>query len=159
MAEAIRPPAGGTVFLLGVGNPVKRDDSVGLYLASQLRRSLGASPAKGVRIPAVSFHPELAISRMNLAAQRLIVLDAVEAGLPAGSVVFASLSDSKYGFFATHNIPLRMHPSVVGRESNVYVLGVQPDDVGVGEGLSPVVQGAAEEVLARVGSAVRGGAG
>ncbi len=144
---------------VGVGNPVKRDDSVGLFMAQELRGRLGPAPAPGLRIATPSVHPELEISKLDLSTGRLVVLDAVDAEVQPGSVIMASLADSRFGFFATHNLPLRMIPSVVLNRSNVFVLGVQPGDLGVGEGLSGPVASAAEEVVGEVVAGVRGGPG
>lgn len=144
LGEVLRRQDGLGVCLLGVGNPIKRDDSVGLYMADKTARALGSSRPSWVHIPRPSAHLELALSRLDLSAERLLIFDAVEAGEPPGSVVFASAADSRYGFFATHNVPLRIQPSLAWNLGRVYVLGVQPEDVEVGEGLSPTVKAAAD---------------
>ncbi|HUI01031.1 MAG TPA: hydrogenase maturation protease [Nitrososphaerales archaeon] len=151
-----RPPPG-TLVLFGVGNPIKRDDSVGLYIATRLRSRLGSAPTARVKIHRPVDQAELAISRLDLQSSRLLLFDAIEAGKPPGSVVFANLDDTKYGFFVTHNIPLRLLPSVRENGKNVFVLGVQPHDVGIGEGPSePMVQ-VAEKIVSVVSGCIGGG--
>ncbi len=149
-------PRHGRLILFGVGNPVKKDDSVGLYIAARLRSILGSAPSPRVRIHRPAAHAELAISRLDLRSSRLLLFDAVEAGKPPGSIVFANLEETKHGFFATHNIPLRLLPSVRENGKNVFVLGVQPHDVGIGEGPSDRVKPAAERVVSVVSGCIGG---
>jgi len=143
-------------ILFGIGNPVKSDDSVGLYIADRLRRTLGSAPTPRVSIHRPVDHPELAISRLDLASSRLLVFDAVEAARPPGSIIFANVEDTKYGFFVTHNIPLRLLPPVRENGSNVFVLGVQPHDVGIGERPSEPMLQVAERVVSVVSGCIGG---
>lgn len=144
------------MVLLGVGNPVKRDDSVGLYIAEGLRKAVGPRPSPSVRIQLGIPNPDLAISRLDLKSSKLVIFDAVEAAKPAGSVVFTGLWNTDYGFFATHNLPLKLYPSVRKNSGNVSILGVQPDDLGVGEGLSATVASAADGIINEVVTQLRG---
>jgi hydrogenase 3 maturation protease len=146
----------GRFVLFGVGNPIRRDDSVGLYIATRLRSSLGPAPSPRVNIRRPVNHAELGLSRLDIRSSRLLLFDAVEAGRPPGSIVFANMLETKYGFFATHNIPLRMLPSVMDNGENVFVLGVQPHDLGIGEGPSEFLRPIAEEVVSVVSGCIRG---
>jgi len=140
------------LVFLGVGNPIKGDDSVGLYIAEGLRKTVGARPSSNVAIRSAPTYPELALSRLNLRESRLVVLDAVEMARPAGSIICARIDETKYGFFATHNLPLKLHPAVAENRGNVFVLGVQPEDLGVGANLSATVRCAADLVITDVAS-------
>lgn len=142
------------LVLLGVGNPIKSDDSVGLYIADRLRKVLRSSPR--LRVRSAPSYPELILSRIDLQSSRLLIFDAVETGRSAGSIVLASIKDTEYGFFATHNLPLKLHPSVTENREKVSVLGVQPGDLGIGEGMNPIVQAAAENVVGEVAKQLRG---
>jgi Ni,Fe-hydrogenase maturation factor len=70
-------------------------------------------------------------------------------------VVFAGLGDTRYGFFATHNVPLKLLPSVEGHSKRVSILGVQPGCLEVGEEISPEVRASAEDVVREVESQLR----
>jgi hydrogenase maturation protease len=133
--------------LLGVGNPIKSDDSVGLYIARQLRRRVGSRPSPLVRIHGTAARLEALLSKLDLGKTTLLFFDAVEANLPPGSIVFTNVQNEQYGFFATHGIPLKLHPAVRENCGNVFMLGVQPNDLGVGEKLSEPVLTAADEVV------------
>lgn len=142
--------------LLGVGNPVRKDDSVGLYIAARLRSCLGSAPSPRVSIHRAVDRPELAISRLDLGSRKLLVFDAVEASKPPGSIVFANIEETKYGFFATHNVPLRLLPSIRENGKNVFVLGVQPHDLGIGEGPSEFILPFAERVVSVISGCIGG---
>jgi hydrogenase maturation protease len=144
------------VHLVGVGNPIKQDDGVGLEVVASLRRELGASPASNLRIHPPSLNPENLMSKIASRKERLVVFDAVEANREPGAIVCASLKDSKYGFFATHNLPVRLIPEVAENLDETYVVGIQPESVDVGEGLSEKVKAASDQLVAMIAAMVGG---
>ncbi len=144
----------GSTDLIGIGNPLRGDDAVGLEIVSRLRAGLGPVPAKGVRIHEASLAPERLLSRLAAASGRIVVFDAIQASVAPGEIVCASLADTKYGFFATHNIPLRIVPWLAERLDDVLVVGVQPDSLEVGEGLSDAVEAAAGRIVNAVSRAL-----
>ena len=132
--------------IVGVGNPIRKDDCVGIFIASHLRKKFGARPNTQVRIyPTVA--TELLFSKMTLEKGSLLVFDAVEQNSPPGSIVFANIADTKFGYFATHNVPLKLIPNLSGKMGKIFVLGIQPEDIDIGEGLSEVVLHSANEVI------------
>ncbi len=142
---------GGTkVNLVGIGNPIKGDDSVGLAVVSELLRLLGPSPTSRLAIHEPSMSPERTLSRLALKGERIVIFDAVETGKEPGAILCAKLSDTKFGFFATHNIPLRIVPGLGGMASDVYLLGIQPESVEVGKGLTKSVETASRRVVAAI---------
>ncbi len=141
--------------LVGIGSPIRRDDSVGLHIVESLRRRVGSSPAPFVKIHAPVLNPELTLSRIVRHSGRVVVFDAVEADRPDGSVVFATLEQTKFGFFATHNVPLRLLASLFTDPADVGLLGIQPQDIEVGEGLSDRVRTSADSVVEVVARAIR----
>lgn len=146
------------ITLIGVGNPIKSDDSVGLYIISKLRRKYGTSPSKFVKIVQAS-SSESAISKIEnkpggKISEMLIVFDSIESNSPAGSIIFANVGDTKYGFFATHNVPLRLIPSVASNMSDIFVLGVQPANTEVGENLSEIVLVSADRIVSTIGELI-----
>ncbi|MDG7011083.1 MAG: hydrogenase maturation protease [Nitrososphaerota archaeon] len=125
----------GTVDLVGVGNPIRGDDAVGLEVVSRLRSAHGSSP-RGIKIHPAEQMPERLLSKLASTSDRVIVFDAVEASLPPGAIVCRSLGDAKHGFFATHNVPLKLIPGLGPRLADFYVVGVQPESLEVTEGIS-----------------------
>lgn len=144
----------GPVNLIGVGNRLRTDDGAGLEIISSLRSLLGPAPAPGLKVHAPSLMPERLLFKLSSEAGRIIVFDAVEAAKEPGEVVFSRLADTKYGFFATHNVPLRLIPGLAARETDVFVVGVQPKSLEVGEGLTDTVRTSVRQVVAVVAEAV-----
>ena len=152
LGDAIASSDGPTA-LVGIGNALRGDDAVGLQIASMLRSSLGPAP-RGVRIHEAADAPEMLLSKLAGSATRIIIFDAVDASADPGKIVCAKLSDTKYGFFATHNIPLRIVPGLSERLNDVLVVGVQPESLEVREGLSDAVRKSAGLVVDAVTRAV-----
>jgi len=144
------------VHIVGVGNPIRQDDAVGLEIVSSLRRRLGTRPAPNIVIHPPSLMPERLLSRAAVGGRGLMVFDAVEANREPGSIVCASLAETKFGFFATHNVPLRLIPGVADNLERCFVLGIQPESLGVGEELSATVTEAKSRVVAAMSTIIGG---
>jgi hydrogenase maturation protease len=147
------------ITFIGVGNPIKSDDAVGLYMISQLRKKCGTNPRKFVRIEPVS-SSEVAFSKVGRRAERgnnetFIVFDAVESNVSAGSIIFASIGETKYGFFATHNVPLKLIPGLATNASNIFILGVQTVNTDIGETLSDIVRDSADKIVDKIGELIK----
>lgn len=138
---------GHDIHLVGAGNPLRGDDAAGLQVIDGLKRRYGRNIPRNVVIHAESIGIESVISRIDISVSKLVIFDAVDCGKPPGSIICTSLADSRYGFFATHNIPLRLIPSVAANPGAVRVLGIQPQIMDVHEGLSDTVSAAVEEVV------------
>jgi len=145
---------GRVAHLFGVGNAIRQDDALGLEVISSLRRRLRSASQSLVRIHAPSANTEGLISNLASRGARIVVIDALQAQKEPGTVVCARLSETKFGFFATHNVPLRLIPGVADNAANTFVIGIQPDVVGVGEGLSDVVKNASNELVAMIADLV-----
>ncbi|HYB04865.1 MAG TPA: hydrogenase maturation protease, partial [Nitrososphaerales archaeon] len=143
---------------MGTGNPIKSDDSVGLHIISKLHDKYGTAPRKFVKIAhAKSLEASLAQLTQNSRADitdLVVIFDAIESNIPSGSILFANLARTKYGLFATHNLPLKLIPSVANNIENVFVLGVQTETVGIGEELSACVRNSAELIIDKVSNLI-----
>jgi len=125
---------------LGVGNPLSRDDGVGPQVAERLDGAEGwqaidcgtsLENASGI---VAREHPDL-----------LVIIDAAEMGLPAGSIRRLPIDSSDRMLASTHGLPLEFVidrlGSTVGR---VLLIGIEPEDTSFGEGLSSAVEEAAD---------------
>lgn len=136
---------------------MRSDDGVGLEVIRELRSALSSVPAPGVKVHPVSPMPERTISRLASEGGRMLIFDAVEAAKEPGDIVFCKLADTKYGFFATHNIPFRIVPGLAAMENDVYILGVQPESLEVGEHLSEPVCASVERIVTEFADLVEEG--
>jgi len=139
-----------------VGNPIRQDDAVGLEIVSSLRKKLGSRPSPNVIIHRPSLMPERLLSKAAAEGARVMIFDAVEANSEPGAVVCASLAETKFGFFATHNIPLRLIPDVSDGLDRSLIVGVQPESLGIGETLSATAQRAKGRVVEAMGAIIGG---
>ncbi|MGD1055127.1 MAG: hydrogenase maturation protease [Nitrososphaerales archaeon] len=144
----------GTTHIFGIGNPIKQDDALGLEVVSSLRRRLRPASRKAVRVHGLSSNQERLISDLASKGERIVVIDAVEAQKKPGTIVCARLSETKFGFFATHNVPLRLIPGVAENAADTYVVGIQPEAVDVGEGLSDVAKRSTMELVTMIADLV-----
>lgn len=158
-AELVKCFSSGSVLvhLIGVGNPIGRDDAVGLHVVSALRRRYGARPSATVRVHKPDLRPESTLSKLGGRGGSVVIFDAVECNREPGHLLCARLSDSRFGFFATHNIPLSLILGGNGGLAEAWVVGIQPGDIGVGEGLTEAVRRAAQFLEDSVGRLVEEG--
>lgn len=134
------------VHFIPFGNNFRSDDGVGIYIVNKLRKKLRNNKPSFIKIHTVKLNLE-SLFRNFSKDDLLIIFDAVQVNAPPGTVVFTGMPSAKFGFFGTHNIPLRLileYQSILERS---YLLGIVPHDLSIGEELSPVVRKAADEVV------------
>jgi hydrogenase maturation protease len=139
--------------VLGAGNRWRRDDGAGRDVAHRLRQRLPES----ARVVEVSGEATELLAAWE-GAEAAVVVDAVSSGSPPGTVhrfdaaaepLPASLTTpSSHGFGVAQAVELgrrlgRLPPRLV-------VYGVEGEDFGHGEGLSPTVERAVGEVVEAV---------
>ncbi len=125
---------------------MRKDDALGIRIITGLRKRCGHTP-DFVKIHPPSANIESLISGIDYTKEKALIFDAVEFDSLPGSVIFSTLSDSRFGFFGTHNIPIRALPNVSSHLNNVLILGIQPGNLEVGEGLSFRVRKSVREVV------------
>jgi hydrogenase maturation protease len=139
--------------VLGLGNPYLRDDGVGIAVAKVLQqRNMGEK----VLVRAHQAFDLWLLSEFS-GASRLIIIDAVKSGSAPGTVVeyeVAPLPGTLCSLPGLHSLELHDLIDFASRmgllSCPVTIIGVEPRDCGVGEGLSPEVERAIPEVVARV---------
>ncbi len=134
------------VHLVPFGNNLKRDDGVGIYILSKLRKMLKNNLSPHVKIHTITLNVETILRRIS-SRDVVIIFDAVKTNNQPGTVVFTNLSSTNYGFFATHNIPLKVLLEYKSMLDNSYLLGIVPYDLSVGEGLSPLIKTVADSIV------------
>ena len=126
-------------ILLGLGNPVGRDDAVGLWVAEALRGT------EWLSIPAPALENVLGLVEKE-EPKKLVIVDAAEMGLPPGTIRRLPLGKGAEMLGSTHVLPLSFLLSLV-HIPEVVLIGIQPKEYGLGEGLSPEVQAAADSLI------------
>ena len=129
----------GRVCFMGLGNVDMGDDGFGVCLAERL--SQGGWPA--VIIAGTSPEDYLGCCAGGC-HDHLVFLDAVEFGAAPGSVVFLDCKQiaARYPQISTHKISLGVLANFVESSgvTKAWLLGVQPESLKEGQGLTPTVR-------------------
>ncbi len=132
--------------LVGVGNPWRRDDGVGPWLAE----SLAGSGYTVFDAEDVLENHVYDIARAD--CRNVVIMDAVAAAGEAGAVVFEPLDGlGEPAGLSTHKLALGLCGKILeAHGKRAYLLGIVPADLDFGRGLTPEVAKAASGVLERI---------
>jgi hydrogenase maturation protease len=136
-----------SLHLLGAGSPIRRDDGVGIYIIDQLMERFRSGSIGNILIHPSTVEPELVLSRVAVKGAGVLIFDCLEDNATPGSIMFRRLASSRFGYFATHNVPLKVYTQFLESVNDVFVLGIQPQDLEIGEGLSEPVRRSVSEVV------------
>ncbi len=132
-------------MVLGIGNTLKCDDGIGVYIAERINEHLKEAknkPEREVIVIDCGTTPEnftSVIRKHN--PDRLILIDAADMGLSPGSYRIVPPEKVASTNFSTHNIPLSTFVSYVSELcGEVILIGVQPGKMNFGTVLSSAVQ-------------------
>jgi len=134
-----RHRAGARILVLGIGNTLRGDDGVGVYVVRELRKY----PRAGVLIAEIGNAILEAVPLLTW-ADRVLVIDALMAHGPPGTIYFAPFEciASQQGRNSLHELDVGTALSFlpVGRlRPDVSVLGVEPASLDWSLKLSPEV--------------------
>ncbi|HOX54542.1 MAG TPA: hydrogenase 3 maturation endopeptidase HyCI [Candidatus Omnitrophota bacterium] len=133
LGEALK----GKVIILGIGNPLRKDDGFGSLLAVRLQGKVSA-----LVIDAKST-PENHLNKIiEEAPDTILILDAADfKGNPAEMRVLDPREASNLQYFSTHNLPLNLIVEFLEHncQANIVFLALQPKSIGFGEDVSPEV--------------------
>ena len=126
--------------IVGMGNYLKQDDAVGLYIVDGLTRRQDS------HVDIINVEDIIEGYVFSIAdgpADNVIVIDAVSTGAPAGSVHFGELSsfNETLNDLSTHKLSLKMSGQILERHGKkVWLLGIAAQNIDFGEGLTEKVQ-------------------
>jgi hydrogenase maturation protease len=145
---------GATILVLGIGNLVMGDDGVGVTVVQKLRRDYQLPPEVKVMdggTLGLDILPHLE------GIERLILVDALETGGPAGThvrLVGAQIPLALLSKLSAHQMGLRDLLTVselMGHApSEMVLLGVQPGSSEMGFGLTPAVEAQVNNLLENI---------
>ncbi|MBL7140463.1 MAG: hydrogenase maturation protease [Planctomycetes bacterium] len=150
-----------TTLIVGVGNPLARDEGVGIRAVERLRE---ADLPAGVRVLDAGTDL-LAVMPQLAAADRVVLIDAVRAGRTPGTIYRLTLDDllarAKAGpeWRSAHDLTLpaavRLAQATGTRLPPTVVFGVEPKEVALGEGLTAEVEAVLPALIEKVLAEVR----
>jgi hydrogenase 3 maturation protease len=130
-------------LFVGIGNLLKTDDGVGVYISKRIRTN------NSVLSLTVEASIENYIGKIvSLDPDILILIDCVDIKAIAGSFKLLSLNKIQDITFNTHNISLRRLSEFFTMP--VYVLGIQPEKIDFGEDLSYLVKNVADKIIKQI---------
>jgi len=133
-------------LILGLGNPLLRDDSIGLRVVQELRRMLDDSPDLEL---GEDFWGGLRLMERMIGFDRVIIVDAIQSSSPPGTIHVLKPGDIPTQRSASaHDVNLptalefgRQAGAELPPEDQIFLIAVEADDVlTFEEGLTPAVQ-------------------
>jgi hydrogenase 3 maturation protease len=123
----------GKVVFVGIGNTLRGDDGFGPELIEELSGKIDA-----VCLNAGST-PENYIEKIaRLKPKTILIIDAVDLDLNPGEYKILKKPDIIKSGFTTHDISPSLFIEYLEKETdtNIYMLGIQPEDISFGEEMS-----------------------
>lgn len=137
-----RPPR---LVVVGVGQPLRGDDGAGPAVAQQLAALAGAS----LLVVNAGHAPENCLgSIVRFRPDAILFIDAARGGHAPGTLTWLRPDEADSRGGSTHALSLAMLAGYLSAETGaaVHVLGIEPDGLDFGEGLSPAVAAAVAQV-------------
>ena len=130
-------------LFVGIGNVLKRDDGVGVYISDRIRRT------DCIDSLTVEVSIENYIGKINsLNPELLILVDCMYLDQSPGSFKIIEIDRLTDQTFNTHNISLNRLREFF--HMPVLVLGIQPMEISFGETLSHPVRESADKILVEI---------
>jgi hydrogenase 3 maturation protease len=128
------------ILFVGIGNLLKTDDAVGVYISSNIKNSPTVS-ALTVEVSIENY-----IGKINsLNPDILILIDCIDMKSNPGTHKLISISKIEDLTFNTHNISLKRLSDFF--KMPVYLLGIQPERINFGENMSYLVKEEAKKII------------
>jgi hydrogenase 3 maturation protease len=124
------------IIIIGVGNPIRRDDNVGVQIVGGLK---GRVPEYVSLIESETI-PEGYIEQIvDFKPTHIMMIDAALLSLVPGSARLVKSIEAPSSVVSTHFLPIQIfcQSLVEMTGAKIAMLLVQPKDTGFGEGLSP----------------------
>jgi hydrogenase maturation protease len=134
---------GEKILFVGIGNLLKMDDGVGVYISSRIitRGNISALNAET--------SIENYIGKINcLNPDLLILIDCLEMNSPPGTFKLLDICEIEDLTFNTHNISVRRLSEFF--DMPVFIMGIQPEKIDFGENISYLVKNVAEHIIKQI---------
>ncbi len=151
---ALDPPSPKNLpLVIGVGNAYRRDDSVGLHIAREVR-----TIAPGDALVLERSGEGVDLMDCWREADRVILVDAVRSGKSPGAIIELNASatpiPSDYFHYSTHAFSIaeavEMCRALDMLPASIHIIGVEGADFGSGTSMSPAVADAVAPAALRI---------
>ncbi|MBY8998758.1 MAG: hydrogenase maturation peptidase HycI [Candidatus Thorarchaeota archaeon] len=133
------------IAILGIGNDLRSDDGLGLYIIEKL-----SIDDPRVMIENVGSVPEgFARPLAEFGAERVIMVDAADMGKSPGHTELITKDRIGGVNISTHSMPLSFLMMYLEQETGgqTILIGIQPKSIQFGEGLTPEVQEVVDKTI------------
>ena len=142
------------VLILGIGNPLRSDDGVGWWLASELLHEMRRDDVRVIATQQLM--PE--ISEMASHAERVLFIDATASGEP-GTLEFKQITPgclSRHSHELSPAGVLKLAQDLYGRSPTAFLLTIAGESFGTGDSLSAKVAAALPRAKTEVAHFIEG---
>jgi hydrogenase 3 maturation protease len=130
----------GRVVVVGVGNPIRMDDFIGIKIVQDLK---GKVPSDRVMLIEAETVPENHMQEIiEFKPTHILVIDAALLGLKSGEVKLMKPEQlTDFPAFSTHMLPLRIFCEYLKTtNAKMGLLLIEPEKTDFGEGMMPKVE-------------------
>lgn len=142
------------LIILGIGNPLRGDDSLGLEIVRRLKGKL----PRGVIVIEGGLTPENFIGKIRkIKPSHVLLVDAAHFGGKPGEIRLIRSKQISCATISTHAISLSILVELIREETNakIILLGVEPKNLGLGAEISPEIREAIEQSVKIIVDAVK----
>ncbi len=129
-------------LLLGVGNDIRGDDAIGEEIAREFQR-------EGWDVEDCGTMPENFIPHIEEGVyDQVVIVDAADMGLEPGEIRRVPRDNLGVFTMSTHALPLSLVMDFLAKKvGSVTLIGIQPKDMSLKEGMTPELEEAKEHLL------------
>ena len=137
----------GKVVIVGIGNTLKGDDAFGPLLADMLNGKTNA-----LTINAGSAPENYTGKILKENPDTILLVDCVHLGKKPGQYEILAREDILKSGFTTHDLSPRMFMDYLEKrtKAKIYMLGVQPEKISLGDEMSEPVKRALEKIAKEI---------
>lgn len=140
LREWLKEFFGKKILYVGIGNVLKSDDGVGVYISRRIKQT------KSTLTLTVEVSIENYIGKINtIKPDILVLIDCVDLHKSPGTYGIFEIDNIVDNTFNTHNISLNRLGDFF--DMPTFILGIQPEKIEFGENLSKVIQKSADNIL------------
>ena len=136
---------GHQMLVVGVGNPMRGDDEAGLILAEKVAAKLDLEYLRCEEVP------ENYVGKMlDDPADTILLVDAVDMKQAPGEIGLLAPDELADNGISTHNCSVGLLAKVLAgvKDKQMLILGIQPQNLGWGQPLTPQVSEAIDRFVA-----------
>ncbi len=138
---------GKKVLIIGIGNRLKSDDGVGSIIAEKLKEKI---KKENLFIIDAENKPENYIGKIKkISPDLLLIIDAVNFDSYPGDFRIFKIDEIVDTTISTHNFSISLLKKFI-KVREIYLLGIQPENISLGENLSDKVKKAVKRIIEKL---------